>query len=213
MIVSTSRSRLYELRRDRIAAARSAELLERKREVLLRETAARIAKRDALCSAVTRALAAANHKLAIARVYHGRERIAAVALAQPLACTIESRELSIMGVRLVELRANPQPFRAMYGPASTSQAVDDAAIAFHTLLPDVIRLAGEEHAVSRLRLALRKTTKLVNALQKIVLPRLDHDIGVIIDSIEEEDRDESIRRKVWLASAAVGFSRGSAPDQ
>ena len=198
MIVSTSRSRLYELRRDRVAAARSAELLERKREVLLRETAARIAKRDALRLTVTRALAAARHKLAIGRVHHGRERIAATALAQPLACTIESRELSIMGVRLVELRATAQPFRAIYGPAATSQALDDAAIAFHTLLPDVIRLAGEEHAVSRLRLTLRKTTKLVNALQKIVLPRLEHEIRVIIDSIEEEDRDEAVRRKVWL---------------
>lgn len=198
MIVSTSRSRLYELRRDRIAAARSAELLERKREVLLRETTARIAKRDALRDRVTRALAAANYKLAIARVYHGRERIAAVALAQPLACTIESRELSVMGVRLIDLRAGAQPFRAMYGPAATSQALDDAALAFHTLLPDVIRLAGEEHAVSRLRLTLRKTTKLVNALRKIVLPRLEHEIRLIIDSIEEEDRDESVRRKVWL---------------
>ena len=198
MIVSTSRSRLYELRRDRVAAARSAELLERKREVLLRETAARIAKRDALREKVTRALSAAQHKLAIARVHHGRERIAAAALAQPLACTIESRELSIMGVRLVELRAVAQPFRAMYGAAATSQALDDAAVAFDTLLPDVIRLAGEEHAVSRLRLTLRKTTKLVNALQKIVLPRLDHDIRVIIDSIEEEERDEAVRRKVWL---------------
>lgn len=201
MIVSTSRSRLYELRRDRIAAARSAELLERKREVLLRETAARIAKRDALRLTVTRAVAAASHQLAIARVYHGRERIAAVALAQPLACAIESRELSIMGVRLVELRATAQPFRAMYGPASASEALDDAALAFHTLLPDVIRLAGEEHAVSRLRLTLRKTTKLVNALQKIVLPRLEHEIRLIIDSIEEEDRDESVRRKVWLQAA------------
>lgn len=198
MIVSTSRSRLYELRRDRIAAARSAELLERKREVLLRETAARIAKRDALREKVTRALATANHKFAIARVHHGRERIAAAALAQPLACAIESRELSIMGVRVVELRPRPERFRAMYGAAATSQALDDAAVAFHTLLPEVIRLAGEEHAVSRLRLALRKTTKLVNALQKIVLPRLDHDIRVIIDSIEEEERDEAVRRKVWL---------------
>ncbi|MGZ4778364.1 MAG: hypothetical protein ACXV5L_04160, partial [Thermoanaerobaculia bacterium] len=41
MISATSRSRLYELRRDRVAALRGAELLERKREVLLRETAAR----------------------------------------------------------------------------------------------------------------------------------------------------------------------------
>jgi len=198
MIVSTSRSRLYELRRDRVAAARSAELLERKREVLLRETVARIAKRDALRATVARALGAANRKLAIARVHHGSERIAAVALAQPLACAIESRELSIMGVRLVELHAEVRPFRAMYGPAATSQALDDAAIAFHTLLPDVIRLAGEEHAVSRLRLTLRKTTKLVNALQKIVLPRLQREIRLIVESIEEEERDEAVRRKVWL---------------
>ena len=200
MIGSTSRSRLYELRRDRVAAIRSAELLERKREVLLRETSRRAARRDALRAAVAVAYARASRLLAIARVELGSEAVAAAALAQPEAYTIEPREASVMGVRVPDLAVTTLPFRPAYGAASTRQSLDDAARAFHELLPEILRLAVAERAVSRLRMALRKTTKLVNALQKIVIPRLESEIRTTVDCIEEEERDEGVRRKVRMAA-------------
>jgi len=52
MIGSATRSRLFELRRDRAAAERSAELLDRKREVLLREIARRERLRGELRAAL-----------------------------------------------------------------------------------------------------------------------------------------------------------------
>ena len=200
MIGSTSRSRLYELRRDRVSAIRSAELLDRKREVLLRETNRRVVQRDALRATVAVAYARACRLLAVARVEIGSEAIAGAALAQPAAHSIERGETSVMGVRVPDLAVNTLPFRPAYGPAATSRSLDEAARAFHELLPELLRLAVAESAVSRLRLALRKTTKLVNALQKIVIPRIETEIRTTVDCIEEEERDEGVRRKVRVAS-------------
>jgi V/A-type H+-transporting ATPase subunit D len=200
MITSTSRSRLYELRRDRLAARRSAELLERKREALLIETGRRTAQRDALRAAAAAAYAQAMRLLAIARVEIGSDVIAAAGLAQPESLSIELRETSVMGVHIPDLAVTTRPFRPVYGAASTARSLDDAARAFHELVPQLLRLAAAERAVSRLRLALRKTTKLVNALQKIVIPRVESEIRMTVDYIEEEERDEAVRRKVRLCS-------------
>jgi V/A-type H+/Na+-transporting ATPase subunit D len=201
MITSTSRSRLYELRRDRVAAIRSAELLDRKREVLLHETSRRVAQREALRAAVADAYARATHLLAIARVELGSEAIAAAGLAQPEAVDIEQRAQSVMGVHVHDLAVTTRPFRPVYGAASTTRSLDDAARAFHGLVPELLRLAVDERAVSRLRMALRKTTKLVNALQKIVIPRMEREIRTTVDCIEEEERDEGVRRKMRMRAA------------
>jgi V/A-type H+-transporting ATPase subunit D len=195
MISSTARSRLFELRRDRGAARRSAELLDRKREVLVREVARRTARRNALRDTVTASYAAAQHELRIACVEHGHRAIAAAALAQPDRTRIEKHSSAVMGVRIAELRVAVPPFQAFYGAAATRASLDRAGVAFTHLLADALLLAAEDAALSRLSTALRKTTRLVNALQKIVLPRIDREIRMTLEGIEEEERDEALRRK------------------
>ncbi len=46
---------------------------------------------------------------------------------------------------------------------------------------------------------MRKATKIVNALQKFTLPQLEERIHTIVASIEEEERDEAVRRKMRAA--------------
>jgi H(+)-transporting ATP synthase subunit D len=199
MIGAATRSRLFELRRDRGAAQRSAELLDRKREVLLRE----IARRDRLLKELRDVVAAryveAHRLLRIARVELGMRGVEAAALAQPARFTIAKRDTSVMGVRIPQLSATVEPHRAFYGAAATTESLDEAGAAFNELLPHVAALAQEEIAMARLSAAMRKTTKLLNALQKVVLPRIERDIRAIVDGIEEDERDDAVRRRVAMA--------------
>ena len=202
MITSTSRSRLYELRRERVSARRAADLLERKREVLLRETTRRAARLEAMRSALGRDRRAAAALLRVAQVEIGSRSVAAAGLAQSLTAEIAKRVTAVMGVRIDELRASARPYRAVYGAASTRASLDAAGAAFTALLPRAIELAAEEGAVSRLRVALRKVTKVVNALQKVILPHLERQIRLTVESIDEEERDEAVRRKILMAVRA-----------
>lgn len=196
MIGSATRSRLFELRRDRAAAQRSAELLDRKREVLLREIARRERMREELRNVVAAHYAEAYQRLRIARVELGQLGVEAAALAQPARHAIEYRETSVMGVRIPQLSATVKPYRAFYGAAATTESLDECGAAFTDLLPHLVALAQEELAVVRLSLAMKKTTKLLNALQKVVLPRIESDIRAIVEGIEEDERDEAVRRRV-----------------
>ena len=199
MIGAATRSRLFELRRDRGAAHRSADLLDRKREVLLREIARRGRLLNDLRSAVAIRHAAAHRLLRIARVELGLRGVEAAALAQPVRHAIAHRDLSVMGVRIPQLTASIEPWRANYGAAATAESLDECGAAFAELFPHVVRLAQEQIAVERLSVAMRKTTKLLNALQKVVLPRIEKNIRAIVEGIEEDERDDAIRRRVGIA--------------
>lgn len=203
MIGPATRSRLFELRRDRGAARRSAELLDRKREVLLREISRRQRRLQELRSVVAERYAEAHRLLRIARVELGIRGVEAAALAQPPRFTLTQRERSVMGVRIPELAAVVQPYRAFYGAAATTESLDETGAAFLELLPHVVALAQEEIAVARLSVAMRKTTKLFNALQKVVLPRIEQEIRAIVDGLEEDERDDAVRRRVTMAKGAA----------
>lgn len=198
MIGAAARSRLFELRRDRAAAARSAELLDRKREVLLRELARRERRLRELRALVAARTLEARRLLRVARVELGMRAVQAAALAQPPLCTIARQDVSVMGVRIPELHAACAPYRAHYGPAATAESLDECGAAFAALLPHVASLAQEEVAVARLSAAVRKTMKLLHALQKVIVPRIEHDIRAIVEGIEEDERDDAVRRGVRL---------------
>jgi V/A-type H+-transporting ATPase subunit D len=201
MIGAATRSRLFELRRDRGAAQRSAELLDRKREVLLREIARRERLRHNLRDVVSAGLAEAHRRLRVARVELGLEGVEAATLAQPKVLSIERRDLSVMGVRLPQLSVTVPLFRASYGAAVTAESLDECGAAFRALIPQIVELAQEEIAVTRMSAAMRKTTKLLNALQKVLLPRIERDIRAIVDGLEEDERDDAVRRRVAITNA------------
>lgn len=195
MIGAAARSRLFELRRDRGAARRSADLLDRKREVLLREIARRERALRALREDVGKRYGEAHRLLSVARVELGMRGVEAASLAQPSRCAIASSSASVMGVRIPELRASVEPYRSCYGAAATAESLDECGAAFLDLVPHLVALGQEEIAVTRLSAAMRKTTKLLNALQKVVLPRIERDIRAIVEGIEEDERDEAVRRR------------------
>ena len=201
MIGSAVRSRLFELRRDRQAAQRSADLLDRKREALLREVLRRERRRAQLRMAVEASYGDAKRKLRIARVELGMDAVESASVAQTARFAIRDRVTSVMGVRIARIEGTCEPYRASYGAASTTEALDEAGSAFLLLLPAVLDLAQEESAIRKLRFAMRKTTKILNALRKVVLPRIEREIRSTIDGIEEEERDEFARREVWRGRA------------
>ena len=196
MIGAAVRSRLFDLRRDWQAAQRSAELLDRKREALLREILQRERRRAQLRESADASYRDARSKLDVARVEMGIDAIQAAALAQDANLTIDERLSSVMGVRITRLDAKSRPYRADYGAAATRESLDAAGAAFLSALPSLVDLAQEQDAIRKLRASMRKTTRILNALRKVVLPRIEQEIRATIEGIEEEERDEFARREI-----------------
>jgi V/A-type H+/Na+-transporting ATPase subunit D len=189
------RSQLLRLRDELRAAADGRELLDRKREAILRALGEAIARRDRLHRDAVDRLGAARAALAIAQLEIGRAAVAAAALAQPPLENVEVTETSIVGVRVPVVRVVLDAFHARYGPASGSPSLDAAGSAFVASIGPIAALAAADTAVRRLRAALARTARRLNALDREVIPAITGEIRTLSAALEEEERDDAVRRK------------------
>ena len=192
---AATRSRWLELKRDLTAAQRGRELLDRKREVLVREILRVRARRDARQREAAIAFAAARSALDQAQLELGCDAIDAAALAQPPCARVAIAARTLLGIALPTLTGRFESFRIRYAPGGTSESLDRAAGAFSALTPLLIRLAEEELAAENLRRGLARTNRRWNALDTIVLPALTRQIHDVENAIEEDARDEAVRAR------------------
>jgi V/A-type H+-transporting ATPase subunit D len=200
------RAKLLELRQTLAGAQAGREVLERKRELILGELRRRSASAAQHRARLAAKLAEARALVASARADLGTAPLEAALLAQPPAVTVERRSAMLLGVRIPKIVLLAPPFRAAYGPGGTRESLDRAGSAFAALLPDVGLLADDEAAAAALHRALLSTARLLGAVDEIVIPGLRRQIHEVTAEIEEEDRDEHLRRNRWLASR-VAFAR------
>ncbi len=192
------RSRIQELRQARDAAQRGRDVLEQKLELLRREWDRRRALREEAARLAEGKLRTAREALQKARIEVGRDAVDASALAQPPAPAIEWRWERLAGVRVPALSAPSRPFHACYGTGGSSGALDEAAAAFTEAFAALVALASQEAACSSLRRSTLRTLRRVNALDNAVLPQIRRELRDIAAALEEDEREESSRRKVWL---------------
>jgi H(+)-transporting ATP synthase subunit D len=194
------RSRLHALRQEGRAARLGRDLLDSKREAILRELVERTRRSSAQRLTATEALEKARTALREAMVELGTRAADAAALAQPPIASVEWRSGTLVGVPIPRLQATLRPFTPHYGAAATSASLDRAGAGFAAALPALVVLAEEEEAVRNLQAGLSKTVRRLKALEQYVIPRLEREAHEVAAALEEEDRDESIRRRRWLAS-------------
>jgi V/A-type H+-transporting ATPase subunit D len=192
------RSRLIQLRHDLAAARSGRDLLDRKREAILRALTERAPREAAARQAATDAMVHARAALGSAQTEAGRAVLDAAALAQPPLEAPSIRHASIVGVVVPVVASRSQPYQPHYGPATGPPSLDRAGAAFAVALPAILALASEETTVRRLRAALQRTARRMNALDEIVLPGIQRQIAAVGAALEEEERDEAIRRKRWV---------------
>jgi vacuolar-type H+-ATPase subunit D/Vma8 len=60
--------------------------------------------------------------------------------------------------------------------------------------------------VRNLQAGLLKTVRRLKSLERMVIPRLEREVREVAATLEEEERDESVRRKRWLAARLAARS-------
>ncbi len=204
---AATRSRWLLLTRRRAAARRGRQLLEEKRQALIRAILRSRAERDAARDRAAEALANARAVLEEARIELGGDAVEAAGLAQGDAPRLRLARRSLLGVAIFALQEDLPALRLRFSPGGTSESLDRAAAAFGRALPLVIALAGRALELDGLRAGLARTSRRSNALDRVVLPSLDHEIRWIESSLEEEARDEAVRgrRRAGHRTESFGF--------
>lgn len=189
-----TKGNLIAAKRSRALAQTGYELMDRKRNILIRElmgmmdTAKQLQEQiDTVFTEAYAALQAANIRLGICE---------GIAEAVEVDDSLEIRYRSVMGVELPRIPGQSPPPRPEYGLNETSSALDECYLKFYKVKELTRRLAEVETSIYRLADAIRKTQKRANALQNIVIPDLDGTVRFITDALEEKEREEFARLKV-----------------
>lgn len=191
-----TKGNLLAAKASRAQAKNGFDLMDRKRNILIRELMGLIDKAAELQKSIGTTFSDAYATMVEANLSTGG--CGNIAGAVPIDNSLNLRYRSVMGVELTSVvsKAETDLTRMPYGFSGTSSALDDAYFKFAEVKELSLRLAETENAIYRLAWAIKKTQKRANALQNIVIPGLDADIARMNDELEEKEREEFTRLKV-----------------
>ena len=170
------------------------DLLDRKRNILIREMMLLIDRASAIQEKIDVTYAQAYKSLQMANIASGL--CSEVARTVPLDDNLNVAFRSVMGVEIPMVSLEEQPQPVPYGMAGTNSMLDRAYDRFNEVKRLTAELAEVENSVYRLADAIKKTQKRANALKNIMIPRFESTVKFITDALEEKDREEFSRLKV-----------------
>ena len=171
------------------------ELMDRKRNILVREMVLLADEAKELRSTIDSTYAEAYKALEYANITLGV--VSDLVQAVPAENSLNLSVRSVMGVELPKLTADINPAdRPVYALGSTNSAFDNAYVCFNKAKEITVRLAEVENSIFRLANAIKKTQKRANALKNIMIPRFREQVHFITNALEEKEREEFSRQKV-----------------
>ncbi|MFW9779190.1 MAG: V-type ATP synthase subunit D [Candidatus Heimdallarchaeota archaeon] len=130
-----------------------------------------------------------------------RRNLALSAMAATKSLGIDVKTSNVMGVNVpsVELidLGNIEDRRSL---VASSELVDTTVDLFRQQLEVLIELASHELAIRELGKEIRKTRHRFNALEKILIPELHEEIQQILLSLEEKERDELSKLRIFMTT-------------
>ncbi|MBR7032959.1 MAG: V-type ATP synthase subunit D [Clostridia bacterium] len=180
----------------KLSLARSGyELLDKKRNILLRELLKYEKEAEELRKKTRDIFAAAYASLQRAHVAGGQR--VEIIRSIPVDDSLRIRFRSLMGVEIPSVEYDGEiPSMPPYVPQVTDSFFDEAYVDFVKVKHLAAESARIENSVARLREAVRVTVKRAEALKNVIIPETERTVAEITSVLEEREREEFSRMKV-----------------
>jgi V/A-type H+-transporting ATPase subunit D len=197
----STKGNLIKARKSLALAQNGYELMDRKRNILIREMMKEVDEVKKLRDEISEAYATAYYLLQRANIYGGV--ISNVTSEIPVDNNIEVTYRSVMGVEVPKvIYHEPEEKEVPYGLSESSSLIDEAYLQFQKVKEITMVLAEVDNTVYRLAHAISTTQKRANALKNIVIPRYEEQIRTMSADLEEKEREEFSRMKSIKAAHA-----------
>ena len=196
--VTPTRTALLAMRAQIELAEQGRDLLTEKRNALLKELRKLAEQVVTAGEALEQAASEARQALQQAEARDGPELVRSAALAARGDTQVAARLVNVMGVRVPEITVPPLNRGLLgrgYGLTATTPRVDAVAALFEGLLDLILTLTTQEIRLRLLAREIRTTTRRVNALDHVLLPRLRAERDYINMMLEERERETLFRLK------------------
>jgi len=197
--VNPTRMELIKTKERIKLAGKGHKLLKQKRDALILEFFKILKKAQDLRGQLALKMASGYRSLALAETYHNMQELTKVSLGLRKEIDIDIEVRNVMGVKIpnITTKMENKHFLSLptYSVAATSAKIDQAVDDFNEILAMVIKLAETETAMKRLIIEIEKTKRRVNALEFVLIPRLEDQQKMITFRLEEMERDSFVSLK------------------
>jgi V/A-type H+-transporting ATPase subunit D len=209
--VSPTRSELLARKAEIRLAAQGQDLLKERRSALVREFNRLGASALESLDVLDRDAADAGRFLGLTVAASGLELVESAAFAAQGEVELSLRTRNVAGIGVVEI-AKDTVARARtdrgYSLAGTTARIDTVAEGFEAVLDRLLDVAALELSVRRLANEIARTTRRMNALEHVVVPRLEAERARIALVLEEREMEDRVRlRRVRSKAAPIGAGR------
>lgn len=185
------------LAKNSLALARQGyDLMDKKRNVLLKELMALIDEAKEIQEQIDSTFTKAYACLQRANIEHGISKVQQLAFTVPIEESIRIQTRSIMGTEIPHVKYDEKENNLTYSFSTTSESTDIAREAFREVKDLTIKLSMVENSAYRLASNIKKTQKRANALKNITIPMYTNLVHNINNALEEKEREEFTRLKV-----------------
>jgi len=172
------------------------ELLDKKRNLLIRELMELIDKAEKIQSEIDKTFTEAYTALQKANIEMGINNVESISYAVPVENGVSVKLRSIMGVEIPLVTIEQKDDKPPFGFYGTSTRLDMVYLKFDKVKKLTIELSQIENSAYRLADNIKKTQKRANALKNITIPRYEALVSSIQNALEEKEREEFTRLKV-----------------
>ncbi|MCF7932727.1 MAG: V-type ATP synthase subunit D [Acholeplasmataceae bacterium] len=192
--LSPTKGNLLTLQKSHTLAKKGYDLMDRKRNILIKEMLALLDDVRMLREEIAKTYKKAYQALQEANITLGI--VGDIAKSIPVDNGLSVTYRSVMGVELPQISHEAEYVKITYGIGHTNTKFDYAYKSFMKVRELTVKLAEIDNSTYRLANAIRKSQKRANALENVVIPRFETEIRYISDVLEEKDRESFVRQKV-----------------
>ena len=180
------------------------ELMDKKRNILIRELMELIAEASELQEQIDTTFTNAYRALQRANIQMGIHEVEEIALCVPVEHSIRIKRRSVMGTEIPKVEYEKGERKPAYSFYHTKLSLDEACQQFEQVKELTIRLAEIENSAYRLAYHIKKTQKRANALSHITIPKYERLEKEIQEYLEEKEREEFTRLKFMKKKETKG---------
>lgn len=213
--INPTRMELLALKKRQNLAVKGHSLLKEKRDALIKEFFDILDRVKGARSDVELTLNEAYEALTLAQIQLGDLAVQKTALSVKESVNVDVTSRNIMGVP-VPLCDTEFDSRSLvergYGFSDTSVQLDNAAKKFEESVKMIIELGEIEKTIFLLAEEIESTKRRVNALEHVMIPKLENTVKSIDMRLQEMERENFVRLKMIRSTLEQNEAKNAAKD-
>ena len=199
--VRPTRLEFLRLSRRELIAQKGRDILQEKLDALVIEHTRLTTEMEQRAGFIQKEMEEAYEALKLAGIITGWVKLSDLASSCVHIPELEVTSSQVMGVRVPVITMSEGIEQGVYRNErgysifGTSGQVDEAALRYEKVLHSLLSYASLEGRADRITLEMNRTRRRVNALEHLVIPRLQRTMKYIEFRLEEREREDLFRRK------------------